>query len=85
MERAFPVRMGRQSVGHGIVRTCNGKTSQGADFKRLQSIFEGDGSDIRRQFILAGLLLTIFERCKEYVVNQVDEFFAHRFEIRTAT
>ncbi len=54
----------------------------GPDFKRLQAIFEDDGSDIRRQFLLAGLLLTIFERFKEYVVNQVDEFFAHHFEIK---
>jgi len=31
---------------------------------------------------LAGLLLTIFERFKEYAVKQVDEFFAHRYEVR---
>jgi hypothetical protein len=45
------------------------------EFERLRAIFEGDGTEIRRQFILAGLLLTIFERFKDYVVKQVDGFF----------
>ena len=51
-------------------------------FERLQSIIGGDGTSIRQQFILAGLLLTIFERFKEYAVKQVDEFFAHQYEVR---
>jgi hypothetical protein len=51
-------------------------------FKRLQAIIDGDGTEIRRQFTLAGLLLTIVERFKEYAVAQVDSFFAHRFEFR---
>lgn len=50
--------------------------------RRLQEIVDGDGSDIRLQFILAGLLLTIFERFKAFVVSRVDEFFAHGFEVR---
>lgn len=52
------------------------------EFKRLQAIFEGDGAEIRHQFILAGLLLTIFERFKDYVVQQVDGFFSHHLEIK---
>ena len=51
------------------------------EFKRLKAIFEGDGSKIREQFIFAGLLLTIFERFKKYVVGQVDDFFTNRFDI----
>lgn len=50
--------------------------------RRLQAIIDGDGSDIRLQFILAGLLLTIFERFKVFVVSRVDELFAHGFEMR---
>ncbi|MBN9514556.1 MAG: hypothetical protein J0H97_14215 [Alphaproteobacteria bacterium] len=51
-------------------------------FRRLQSIADGDGSEIRRQFVLAGLLLMIFERFKEYVTNQVDGFFASYVEFK---
>jgi hypothetical protein len=51
------------------------------EFMRLRAIFEGDGSEIREQFIFAGLLLTIFERFKKYAVGQVDGFFANRFDI----
>jgi hypothetical protein len=50
--------------------------------RRLRAIFDGDGSEIREQFILAGLLLTIFERFKKYVIGQVDGFFSHHIEIR---
>ena len=56
--------------------------AQTYDFKRLKSIFDGDGSEIREQFILAGLLLTIFERFKTYVVERVDGFFSDHFEVR---
>jgi hypothetical protein len=42
------------------------------EFRRLREIFDGDGSEIRQQFIFAGLLLTIFERFKEYVIDHVD-------------
>jgi hypothetical protein len=52
------------------------------EFKRLRAIFDGDGSEIREQFIFAGLLLTIFERFKTYVVDQVDGFSSNHFEIR---
>jgi hypothetical protein len=41
------------------------------EFGRLRKIFDGDGSEIREQFIFAGLLLTIFERFKKYVVEQL--------------
>jgi hypothetical protein len=41
------------------------------EFRRLRAIFDSEGSEIREQFILAGLLLTIFERFKKYVVDQV--------------
>lgn len=50
-------------------------------FQRLQDIFDGDGAEIREQFIFAGLLLTIFERFKSYVVDQVDGFFSDHIEI----
>lgn len=52
------------------------------EFRRLKAIFDSDGSQIREQFIFAGLLLTIFERFKQYVVDQVDGFFSNHFEIR---
>ena len=42
------------------------------EFRRLRAIFDSDGSEIREQFIFAGLLLTIFERFKKYVVDHVD-------------
>jgi hypothetical protein len=56
--------------------------TQNSEFRRLRSIFDGDGSEIREQFIFAGLMLTIFERFKEYVVEQVDGFFSNRWELR---
>lgn len=52
------------------------------EFKRLQAICDGDGSEIREQFIYAGLLLTIFERFKTYIVDRVDGFFSDHVEIR---
>jgi hypothetical protein len=52
------------------------------EFRRLRAIFDSDGSEIREQFIFAGLLLTIFERFKKYVVDQVDGFFSDHIEIR---
>jgi hypothetical protein len=52
------------------------------EFRRLRKIFDGDGSEIREQFIFAGLLLTIFERFKKYVVDQVDGFYSDHIEIR---
>lgn len=52
------------------------------EFRRLKAIRSGEGSEIREQFIYAGLLLTIFERFKEYVVDRVDGFFADHIEIR---
>lgn len=48
------------------------------EFRRLRAILDGDGLEIREQFIFAGLLLTIFERFKKYVIDQVDGFFANR-------
>lgn len=51
-------------------------------FRRLKAIFDGDGAEIREQFIYAGLLLTIFERLKTYVVDQVDGFFSNHIEIK---
>jgi hypothetical protein len=51
------------------------------EFRRLRAIFDSDGSEIREQFIFAGLLLTIFERFKKYVVDQVDGFFSNHIEI----
>jgi hypothetical protein len=57
-------------------------TGKSPTFERLQSVIDGDGSGIRQQFILAGLLLTIFERFKTYAVDRVDGFFAQRYEVR---
>ena len=56
--------------------------SENPEFRRLRAIFDSDGSEIREQFIFAGLLLTIFERFKKYVVEQVDGFFSDHIEIR---
>ena len=52
------------------------------EFRRLRAIFDGDGSEIREQFIFAGLLLTTFERFKKYVVDQVDGYYSHHIEIK---
>jgi hypothetical protein len=52
------------------------------EFRRLRAILDSDGSEIREQFIFAGLLLTIFERFKQYVVDRVDGFFSDHIEIR---
>jgi hypothetical protein len=60
----------------------NNENKDPQDFQRLRAIFESDGTDIRRQLLLAGLLLMIFERFKRYAVAQVDGFYAHSFEIR---
>ena len=51
-------------------------------FRRLSKILDSDGSEIREQFIVAGLLLTIFERFKKCVVDRVDGFFSDHIEIR---
>lgn len=51
------------------------------EFKRLNAIRNGDGSEVREQLIYAGLLLTIFERFKVYVVDHVDGFFSDHVEI----
>ncbi len=48
----------------------------------INAIFEGDGSHLRQQFIYAGLLLTIFERFKKYVIDHVDGFFSTYVEIK---
>lgn len=53
-----------------------------AEFRRLRTILDGDGSEIREQFVFAGLLLTIFERFKKYVIDCVDSFFSDHIEIR---
>ena len=49
--------------------------------QRLETILIGDGSQTREQFIYAGLLLTIFEVFKSFVVNEVDSFFSSSFKI----
>ncbi len=50
--------------------------------ERIEKLFDSDGSEIRNQFILAGLLLAVFERLKNYVVLQVDAFFADSLELQ---
>lgn len=57
-------------------------TDEHQDLERIRSIIEGDGREIREQFILAAVLLTILERLKQYVVNQVDTFFAVQLDLR---
>lgn len=44
-------------------------------FIRLRKIFEEDGSELRKQMIYAGLILTIFERFKRYIIDQLECFF----------
>lgn len=55
---------------------------EGHELRRLQAILDGDGSEIREQFIYAELLLTVFERFKDYIVGRVDGFFSDQVEIR---
>ncbi|MEQ9527257.1 MAG: hypothetical protein RIF42_02510, partial [Parvibaculaceae bacterium] len=43
---------------------------------------EGDGSEVREQLLLAALLLTIFERFKLYIVDQVDGYFSTHTTIK---
>lgn len=50
--------------------------------EKIRKILEGDGSEVREQLLLAALLLTIFERFKFYIVDQVDSFFSHHTTIR---
>jgi len=57
------------------------QSSTFADAKKIWAIFEGDGIDIRNQMIFAGLLLTVFERFKVYVVEHVDGFFSNDITI----
>jgi hypothetical protein len=71
-----PMRTDRQ-----IRSTGNSMENQEQAFKRLHPIFEDGGDGIRKQFILAGLLLTIFECFKTYVVAQVDGFFSNHMEV----
>lgn len=52
------------------------------DFKRIKAIMDGDGSEIRRQFIYAGLLLTIFERFTDFVIKRVDEFLSRGLSVK---
>lgn len=70
-----------QSEAGACIRMEHEEPDDLPDFKRLQAIMDGDGSEIRQQFIFAGLLLTIFERFKGYVVNRVDEFLARGFVV----
>ncbi|MBC7906379.1 MAG: hypothetical protein H7Y60_06480 [Rhodospirillaceae bacterium] len=51
-------------------------------FTRMKAVFDGDGTELRQQFIYAGLILTIFERFKFYVIDRVDGFFASEIEIK---
>ena len=50
--------------------------------KRLRAVFEEDGTGIRKQFIYAGLLLTIFERFKRYAIDHVDSFFSDHIQFK---
>jgi len=50
--------------------------------EKLNRIFESDGKEIRDQLIFAGLLLTIFERFKSFVVENVDFFFSEEVSIK---
>ncbi|WP_342628336.1 hypothetical protein AAC691_20925 [Nguyenibacter vanlangensis] len=50
-------------------------------FTKLNSVFTDDGTNVRRQFVLAGLILTTFERFKKYTIDRVDGFFSQHIEI----
>jgi hypothetical protein len=79
---AFPQKMADiWKIGHSSGRR-EGMPPQDHEFRRLKRIFDGDGAEIHEQFILAGLLLTIFERLKPYVVERIDGFFSNHFEVR---
>lgn len=52
------------------------------EFEKLRAIFEGDGSEVRRQFILAGLILAIYERFKRFAKDQVNGFFSNRINFK---
>lgn len=56
--------------------------TQTFEFKKLNKIIEGDGSEIREQLILAGLLLMLFERFKKYTLDQVEGFFSSHYEFK---
>ena len=45
--------------------------------RKLHYIFEGDGKEIRNQFIYAGLILSIFESFKKFIVGNVEFFFCN--------
>lgn len=49
--------------------------------KRIEEVFNSDGKKIVDQFILAGLILTVFERLKVFIVEHVDGFFSNRIWI----
>ena len=86
----FPCPPGKHHAAGILARLDYGKILWGTDnvddddqqFKRLNAIFAGDGTELRQQFIYAGLLLTIFERFKRYVIDQVDGFFSSHVEIK---
>lgn len=50
--------------------------------EKIRKILEGDGSEVREQLLLAALLLTIFERFKIYIVDQVEGFFSTHATIK---
>lgn len=50
--------------------------------KRLRAIFDGNGAQMRTQFIFGSLILTIIVWFKVYVVGQVEGFFADHIEFQ---
>lgn len=52
------------------------------DLERLKAILYGDGVEVRRQIVRAGLLLMLVERMKVYVTDQVEGFFADEIHLQ---
>ena len=50
--------------------------------KKISKLIEGDGSEIKEQLVLSGLLLLLFERFKDYIVDQMDFFYSDDFGIK---
>lgn len=77
--------MGNNKVVHLAVfddQPSDRKMSEKPTIEKIRKILEGDGSEVREQLLLAALLLTIFERFKLYIVDQVDGYFSNHTTIK---
>lgn len=49
---------------------------------KISTLLEGDGSEVKEQLVLSGLLLLLFERFKDYVIGQIDFLYCDDFFIK---